>query len=411
MIFLLRKWVDLMNDIMTVLKFSIKDLIKRKSFIVSTIILVLTIIIGFNIPNIIKMFNNDVDEKIIISDKDNIYEGMLTELNSIGYDVTITDDSIDELKEKIKNKEITSGIVIEKVNNTINLTYVVENELFIDSNIKLPDILSSMYQAKEVDKLNLTEDEINNIYPEFNFEISSVDDISGNIILAFAISMILFIAIYFFAYQVSGSITLEKTSKIVETLVTSTSPKNIILGKTIGIGIIGIFQTILLIITGIISAKLFIDPNTLNSLFDLSKINVTFIILIILEFILGYFIYAFIYALIGSTVSKPEEVQSANTPVNILLVLSIYLLIFTMQNPHGSINYLSSLIPFSSPFSMPFRYVSGFASTTDIIISLLILILTIVLIAYLTIKIYSNAILNYGTKFNLKNIIKIYKQK
>ena len=400
-----------MNDIMTVIKFSIKDLIKRKSFIVSTIILVLTIIIGFNIPNIIKMFNNDVDEKIIISDKDNIYEGMLTELNSIGYDVTITDDSVDELKEKIKNDEITSGIVIEKVNNTINLTYVVENELFMDSNMELSDILSSLYQAKEVDKLNLTEDEINNIYPNFNFEISSIDEISGNIILAFVVSMLLFIAIYFFAYQVSGSITLEKTSKIVETLVTSTSPKNIILGKTIGIGIIGILQTILLIITGIISAKLFIDPNTLNSLFDLSKINVTFIILIIVEFILGYFIYAFIYALIGSTVSKPEEVQSANTPVNILLVLSIYLLIFTMQNPHGSINYLSSLIPISSPFSMPFRYVSGFASTTDIIISLLILILTIVLIAYLTIKIYSNAILNYGTKFNLKNIIKIYKQK
>ena len=400
-----------MNDIMTVIKFSIKDLIKRKSFIVSTIILVLTIIIGFNIPNIIKMFNNDADEKIIISDKDNIYEGMLTELNSIGYDVTITDDSVDELKEKIKNEEITSGIVIEKVNNTINLTYVVENELFIDSNIDLSDILSSMYQAKEIDKINLTQEQISSIYPEFNFEISSVDDISGNIILAFAVSMVLFIAIYFFAYQVSGSITLEKTSKIVETLVTSTSPKNIILGKTIGIGIIGILQTILLIIIGIISAKLFIDPNTLNSLFDLSKINVTFIILIILEFILGYFIYAFIYALIGSTVSKPEEVQSANTPVNILLVLSIYLLIFTMQNPHGSINYLSSLIPFSSPFSMPFRYVSGFASTTDIIISLLILILTIVLIAYLTIKIYSNAILNYGTKFNLKNIIKIYKQK
>lgn len=403
--------MNLMNDIMTVLKFSIKDLIKRKSFIVSTIILVLTIIIGFNIPNIIKMFNNDVDEKIIISDKDNIYEGMLTELNSIGYDVTITDDSVDELKEKIKNDEITSGIVIEKVNNTINLTYVVENELFMDSNMELSDILSSLYQAKEVDKLNLTEDEINNIYPEFNFEISSVDDISGNIILAFAVSMILFIAIYFFAYQVSGSITLEKTSKIVETLVTSTSPKNIILGKTIGIGIIGILQTILLIITGIISAKLFIDPNTLNSLFDLSKINVTFIILIILEFILGYFIYAFIYALIGSTVSKPEEVQSANTPVNILLVISIYSLIFTMQNPHGSINFLSSIIPFSSPFSLPFRYVSGFASTTDIIISILILILTIIIIAYLTIKIYSNAILNYGTKFNLKNIIKIYKQK
>ena len=402
-----------MNDILTVLKFSIIDLVKRKSFIVSTIILVLMIIIGFNVPNIIKVFSgNDKLEKIIISDKDNIYEGMLTELNSIGYDVNITSDSIDNLKKKIKNKEITSGIVIEKINNRINLTYVVENELFMDeNNMELSNILSSMYQAKEVDKLNLTQEEIDKIYPEFNFDIVSIDDISGNIILAFVVSMLLFIAIYFFAYQVSGSITLEKTSKIVETLVTSTSPKNIILGKTFGIGLIGLLQAILLIMVSIISAKIFVDPNTLNNFLDLSKINSTFIILVIIEFILGYFIYAFIYALIGSTVSKPEEVQSANTPVNILLVISIYSLIFTMQNPHGNINYISSLVPFSSPFSLPFRYIAGFASTTDVIVSLFILVLAIIFIAYLTIKIYSNAILNYGTKFNLKNLIKIYKQK
>ena len=187
-----------MNDILTVLKFSIIDLVKRKSFIVSTIILVLMIIIGFNVPNIIKVFSgNDKLEKIIISDKDNIYEGMLTELNSIGYDVNITSDSIDNLKEKIKNKEITSGIVIEKINNRINLTYVVENELFMDeNNMELSNILSSMYQAKEVDKLNLTQEEIDKIYPEFNFDIVSIDDISGNIILAFVVSMLLFIAIY-----------------------------------------------------------------------------------------------------------------------------------------------------------------------------------------------------------------------
>ena len=74
-----------MNDLITVAKFSFKDLVTRKSFIVSTIFLVLSIIIGFNIPNIIKLFkNNDKDQKIVISDNYNIYEGSLNELNDLG---------------------------------------------------------------------------------------------------------------------------------------------------------------------------------------------------------------------------------------------------------------------------------------------------------------------------------------
>lgn len=402
-----------MNDLITVIQFSFKDLIRRKSFIVSTIILVISIIIAFNIPNIIKLFKtDDKNQKIIISDTQNIYEGTLTNLNEFGYDVQITEDTIDSIKDKIKNKQIDSGIVIEQKKNNIILTYVVENELFMDqSSMTLSGILTSIYQQKEIDKLHLSDAQLNNLYPNFNFKIASLDDISGNIILAIVVAALLMVAIYFFAFQVSGSITIEKTSKIIETLVTSTSPKNIVLGKTIGIGLVGICETFLVIVVSLISAKLFLEPSFLSSFLDLSKINVIFVVIIVLEFILGYFLYAFLYALIGSMVNKPEEVQSANTPVTILIIISTYSLIFTFQNPHGSINFLSSMFPFSSPFSLPFRYIAGFASTFDVVVSITILILSIILIAYITIKIYSNAILNYGMKSNLKNIIKMFKQK
>ena len=402
-----------MNDLITVAKFSFKDLVTRKSFIISTIILVLSIIVGFNIPNIIKFFkSNDKDQKIVISDNYNLYEGSLNDLNDLGYKVEITNDTIDSMKEKIKNKEIASGLVIEQINDKIVLTYVVENELFMDQeSTALSGVLASLYQEKEIDKLHLTDDQLDKIYPNFTFEIASLDDISGNIILAILISFLLACSIYFFAFQVSGRITIEKTSKIIETLVTSTSPRNIVLGKTIGIGLVGILQTLLLLVVAFISTKLFIDPSLLSSFFDLSKLNATFIIIIILEFLLGYFIYALLYALIGSTVSKPEEVQSANTPVTILVVISMYSLFLTFNNPHGIINYISSMLPFSSPFSLPFRYIAGFASPFDVIISIIILVLSIALIAYITIKIYSNAILNYGMKTNFKSIIKMYRQK
>lgn len=128
-------------------------------------------------------------------------------------------------------------------------------------------------------------------------------------------------------------------------------------------------------------------------------------------FILGYLAYALLYALTVSTVSKPEDIQSANTPVAILAVIGFYLSYFTMMNPTSELNVFASMFPISSPFCMPFRIMMGLASTTDVIISIAILIVTILVIAQVAIKIYSNAILNYGTKMSFGDIIKVYRDK
>ena len=196
-----------------------------------------------------------------------------------------------------------------------------------------------------------------------------------------------------------------------ETLVTSTSPRTIVLGKTIGIGIIGLIQMILVISTAIISAKCFLDSEIINSLLDVSNITPYLGIITIIYFILGYFAFALLYALTGSMVGKPEDIQSANSPVAILSVIGFYLSYFTMMNPTSELNVFASLCPISSPFCMPFRVMMGLAKTTDVIASILILVITILIIAHIAIKIYSNAILNYGTKMSFKDIFKLYKAK
>ena len=225
------------------------------------------------------------------------------------------------------------------------------------------------------------------------------------------LSIVLFYGIFFCAFQVSSSITTEKTSKIMETLVTSTSPKTIVLGKTIGIGLVGLGQMVLIVTTALISAYLFVDKELLNSLVDVSNITPILAIIMIIYFILGYFVYSLLFALVGSTVSKPEDVQSANQPVSLISVIGFYLSYFTMMNPTSNLNLFAALLPISSPFCMPFRVMMGLASPLEIILSLLILVVTILIIAKIAIRIYSNAILNYGTKTSLKDMIKMYKQK
>ena len=307
---------------------------------------------------------------------------------------------------------ILSGPVFE--NEKIKVLYIVENKTTMN---EVPEgcmnALTSLYSNLRISKLGLTEQQLQSITPNFEFDIEQTEEksASGNILVMMLMSIVLFYAIYFCAYQVSSSITTEKTSKIIETLVTSTSPKTIVLGKTIGIGLVGLAQMILIVATALISAKTFLEPGVLDSVLDMSNVTPYLGIMTAIYFILGYLAYALLYALTGSTVSKPEDIQSANSPVAILAVIGFYLSYFTMMNPTSKLNLFASLFPISSPFCMPFRIMMGLANSTDVIISIAILVVTIIVIAKVAIKIYSNAILNYGTKMNIKDIIKMYKEK
>ena len=416
-----------MKDLKTVTVFTMKEMLKRKSFIVTTIIILLLIVVGFNIPNIVRFFSNDnngqntVGEQLLIVDSQNVFEGTLDALNSmdLGYQVQTSNENLtfEDVKSKIENEEISEAIIIEKSTENANayqLRYIVKNIATISSMPEdLINAISTTYTNLQISKLGLTQEQLQSLTPNFEYHIEQTEEqeVSGNVAVIMILSLVLFYAIYFCAYQVSSSITTEKTSKIMETLVTSTSPRTIVMGKTIGIGIVGLVQVCLFVAVALISAKLFLEPGVLESVLDMSKFTPYLAIITIIYFILGYFAYALLYALTGSTVSKPEDIQSANTPVAILAVIGFYLSYFTMMNPTSNLNVFASMFPISSPFCMPFRIMMGVASVTDVVISLAILVVTILIVANVAIKIYSNAILNYGTKMSLGDMIRIYKDK
>ena len=403
-----------MKDLFIVTKFTMKDMLQRKSFIITTIIFLIMIVVGFNIPNFMKMLNKDSDvNKIEIIDSGNVFEGTLESLKDLdtGYEIQILNEDYEKIKEKIENEEIDSAIIVEKQDENIKIKYIVKSATMMSG---VPEniisTLNTLYTNIQINKLGLTEEQLKSITPNFEFALEQTDEeASGNVYAMMLLSLVLFYAIYFCAYQVSSSITTEKTSKIIETLVTSTSPKAIVLGKTLGIGIVGLLQMILLVGTALISAKTFLEPGILDSIIDVSKITPYLGIITIIYFIFGYFEYALLYALTGSTVSKPEDIQSANGPIAILAVIGFYLSYFTMMNPASELNVFASMFPISSPFCMPFRIMMGLAKPTDVIISIVILLITGIIIAKIAIKIYSNAILNYGTKMSFNDIVKMYK--
>ena len=409
-----------MRDLITVAEFTIKDMVKRKSFIISMIIILVLIVVGFNIPNIINNIKGEDswNSKILLIDSQNLFEGNLEILNSeeAPYDFIVQNKDIskDEIKTKIETGEIDCCLKFIKSSSGIVIDYYLESVVsFGQIPQEVLSSFSSIYKDIQISKLGLSNEQLIELNIPFNVNTIETDEnaAQGNQFVVMLISLGLFMAIHFFAYQVSSSITTEKTSKIMETLITSTKPKTIIVGKTIGAGIVGLLQVLIIGVTAVISAKLFLPDGALEGILDMSNITPKLAVVTVVYFILGYFLFAFLYALTGSTVSKPEDINSANSPIAFIEVAGFYLAYFSMMNPSSNINVIASILPISSPFSMPFRVMMGTATNTELLASLLILVVTIMLIAKISIKIYSSAILNYGTKLSLKDMMRLYKNK
>ena len=407
-----------MNNFKIIMAYTIKEHIKKKSFIITNLITFAIIILMFNIPNIMEKMNLEGSKEVLVIDAENIYESSLEALNTmeLGYDFKIENKQIsqEEIKEKINSGEIIAVAELTKQEGQIFLNYTVKEIGQGTEPTMLQTILEKIYYNVELSKLNLTEQELLNLNTKVAYEVKTVDG-DGEYQFSFGIIVVaigLFYAIYFCAYQISAAVTMEKTSKVMETLVTSTSPKTIILGKTIGTGLVGLLQMLAIIIVSVVSYKIFTPQTGTLDFLDFSAVTPSSLVAAIVYFILGYALYAFLYALVGSTVSKPEDIPTANSPVAIISMLGFYLGYFAVLfTPNSTMARIATLVPISSPFGMPLRMMITNVPMWEIVASIAILLITIVAVIQISIKIYSKAVLHYGNPIKIKDMFKLYRQK
>ena len=407
-----------MKNLKTIMLYTIKQSIQKKSFIVTNIIMIVIIILMFNVPNLLNKINKNEVNKILVVDSDNIFENTLPYLNEMGLDYEFEISNIevttDDLNEKINNKEYIAASILYKEDGKIKFDYIVKDIGKGMSPDMLKEILSQVYFNVGISKLNLTEAELVDLNTEIIYEAKTTEgeeepEFSFSIII---LSIALFFAIYFYAFQVSATVTMEKTSKVMETLVTSTKPSSIILGKTAGTGLLGIAQFAVMVLISIISYNVFMPENNTLEWLDFSKITPVALTIAFIYFLLGYTLYAFLYALVGSTVSKPEDIQTANAPVAMISMFGFYFGYFTVLfSPTTVLTKTASLVPFSSPFSMPFRMMMVNVPPSEVAASIAILFITILLVINISVKIYSSAVLYYGSKMSIKDMFELYKQK
>ena len=239
----------------------------------------------------------------------------------------------------------------------------------------------------------------------------------------------MFIVVY--GNMIMRSVIEEKTSRIIEIIVSSVKPIQLMLGKIIGTSLVGITQFILWLVIGgclmVFLTNIFgVTPSNTISPAEIQQ-NGQIMQEILLEFfkfpimklvgcffiyfIGGYLLYSSMYATIGSAVDNETDTQQFIFPVLMPLMLAIYVGFFTViEDPHGSISVLFSYIPLTSPVVMLMRIPFG-VSWWEILISVTLLYLTFFIILWFAAKIYRVGILMYGKKASYKELIKWLKMK
>lgn len=414
-----------MKGFLSVLKFELGNYFKKKSFLVSTLIISLIMIIGLSLPNFIDMSfiipnaNKEETKTEETKEEDKTKFAIYDEKNIIA-DKNILDSyfpdsswrvvkSQSELNKLVEDEDVKAGF---NVKSLTDYDYVVQNTGFSDYNQNIfTSFLKEEYIKNQTASEGLNYNRINEIY---NKEIVSNTEILGkdsknNYFYAYILIFIIYMMIMMYGQLIAMSVTGEKSNRAIEILVTSTSTNSLIFGKVVAGAIASIVQVGVIMASTLISYQ--INSKAWNGLLDnVFKIPSELIITFAIFGILGYLFYAFIFGALGALVSKTEDIGTSVGPIMMIFIVVFFISMFGLTKGDSTLIKVSSYIPFSSPMTMIVRVAMGSVTMVQFIISAIILIVSTVLAGMGGAKIYRMATLMYGNPIKLKNALKWLKK-
>lgn len=230
-------------------------------------------------------------------------------------------------------------------------------------------------------------------------------------VVAYIVGFVMYMAIFLYSVNVMRSVLEEKQTRIVEVLVSSLRPFQLMLGKVVGVGGVGLLQ---MAVWGTAAAALIRFRASIFALFkvpaavaagvQLPSIGAGLVGLILAYFLLGYLLYSAMFAVVGAIVNTDSEAQQAQMPVVMLLVVGIIMFPAVLNEPGGTTAAVMGLVPFFSPIIMPIRYAASDVPVRDVAMSLGVLAATVVLVVWVSGRIYRVGILMYGKRPGLREL-------
>ncbi|WP_299254729.1 ABC transporter permease [uncultured Lacinutrix sp.] len=440
-----------MNHLPLIIKREYITKVRNKAFIIMTFMSPLIMIALFSLVAYLSQLNNTKQKSITVLDESEQIESIFTDKETVKYTI-LKGVTLENAKAIVEEQESYGLLYISDFKNRVGTTDEVKKRnvdvkfyssetpsLSIISGLetKVEDRLKEMnLQDKGVNQATIKNAEVDiNINQEnFTGEKTSKEGSVVKLIFGGAAGYLLFMFIIIYGNMIMRSVIEEKTSRIIEVIISSVKPIQLMLGKIIGTTFAGITQfgiwlilgSVLMVVASLIFDIDFSQVNTpqqdimaqamqnpdanadiqifINAFFNMPLANL--IIAFILFFVSGYLLYSSLYAAIGAAVDNETDTQQFMLPIIMPLILAVYVGGFTViEDPHGTVATVFSFIPFTSPVVMLMRIPFGVPIWQQVL-SLLILIGTFIFTIWMASKIYRVGILMYGKKPTYKELLK-----
>ena len=419
--------------------------VKKRSFILGTILTPIAFGLFFIVVGFIFSYDSGEKLKIAVLDKGDFLEGK----NLKGADdgslyFNKTTKPIDEVKSLIKEGKYDGALVIPEIKNMNandhTIYYYAEDQLSIEVANRIEDNVESVIRDFKITALSLDKQQVDALNTKVKLDPEPLDDSDEDAStmtsaigagIGTMMGFIMYMVVFIYGMMVMHSVKEEKTSRIVEVMISSVKPFQLMLGKIIGVGAVGLTQVAIwailipLIYFGVFLLFGFdpeqmqnaqmggspqIDPDDMQAMVgqvmaELGKQNWWLMIpLFIFYFLGGYFLYASLFAAVGSAMGDDmSEGQALTLPITIPVILALYIMIVAVRTPHSSLAVWSSIFPLFSPIVMPARLAFD-PPMWQVALSLAVLVGTVLFFVWLSGRIYRVGILMYGKKVSFKEI-------
>lgn len=429
-----------MNKILLVIQREYLVRVKKKSFLYTTIGVPI-IIMGFYAAIFaIGMSGGQQKNKIAVIDQANLFNGNIEKANGDASEyVLITDQSPETMKGKYKNLGYDYFLFLPPMDvtkNTGNIQLFSQSPVALNHKSKIERTINNAIELKRLQSANISSEQYSSIKSDVSIENNIVNgkkekkSVAGVAsVVAFTCGMLIYIIMLIYGSMVMRGVMEEKISRIAEVMVSSVKPFQLMMGKIIGIGAVGLTQFaiwIVLIVGLQFLLPLFFpafNPNMLPQAGQAPGMADTgmlatmrtglqsvpwglIIFCFIFYFIGGYLLYASLFAAVGSVVSDDQnEAQSMVFPIMMPIILGFVIMTKAIAEPNSPLAIFGSLFPLTSPVVMMGRIMYN-VPVSQLILSMVLLVLGFLFFAWLTAKIYRTGILLYGKKVSWKEMMR-----
>jgi ABC-2 type transport system permease protein len=311
--------------------------------------------------------------------------------------------------ERMARKEFDGILILPTDALTQNeLTLYTKNASAVIGRTRFEDALNKAVSEIRIAQAGLDAERVRELTKDVRLKAVNERGESGRgqIILAFTLLMVIYLTILVYGVTVMRGVTEEKQNRIIEVLLSSVRPFDLLLGKVIGIGLVGLTQYLTWSVFGITLSALSAAPALMMYADQMPKISPWLFVYFVVYYLLGYFLYATLYAMVGAIVSNEDDGQQAQMPITMTFMVSMIVSSLVIENPTGTAATILSLIPFFGPSLMFLRITLDAAPGWQIALSIGLMVATIIGVVWLAAKIYRVGVLMYGKRPTIPELVR-----